>query len=145
MFVTTTVAWPVRRVAEVSRTPWRVVGLHYAEPVGESAVLEVVADDHVSRAAVAACVELGGRQGKTVLVVRDEPGGYTPRLTASLLVEGLHLLQEGVSADALEEALRDWGFPPIAWVCSSRMRPSVGQKWRPCSPSRSGHAFVRPN
>jgi 3-hydroxyacyl-CoA dehydrogenase / enoyl-CoA hydratase / 3-hydroxybutyryl-CoA epimerase len=110
MFVTTTVAWAVGCVAEVSRTPERVVGLHYAEPLGESALLEVVAHEHTCPAAVAACIELGQRQGKTVLVVRDGPGGYTPRLTASLLVEGLHLLDEGVSAEALEEALRDWGF-----------------------------------
>jgi 3-hydroxyacyl-CoA dehydrogenase/enoyl-CoA hydratase/3-hydroxybutyryl-CoA epimerase len=126
MFATTAVTWPVQRVAEVSRTPWRVVGLHYAEPLGESALLEVVADDHTCRAAVAACVELGERQGKTVTLVRDAPGGYTPRLTASLLVEGLHLLQEGVSADALEEALRDWGFArdPLGLF-----EPNAAKRW----------------
>jgi 3-hydroxyacyl-CoA dehydrogenase / enoyl-CoA hydratase / 3-hydroxybutyryl-CoA epimerase len=126
VFATTANAWSARRVAEVSRHPWRVVGVHFAESAAGTRFLEVMAGERTSPAAVAACVELGARQGRTVLVVRDEPGGYVPRLTASLLVEGLHLLGEGVSSDTLEEALRDWGFGD---ELASLLRPKTMRRW----------------
>jgi 3-hydroxyacyl-CoA dehydrogenase/enoyl-CoA hydratase/3-hydroxybutyryl-CoA epimerase len=60
---------------------------------------------------VATAVELGKRQGKTVIVVNDGPGFYTSRALGPYLNEASYLLSEGVPVEAIDAALVRWGFP----------------------------------
>jgi 3-hydroxyacyl-CoA dehydrogenase/enoyl-CoA hydratase/3-hydroxybutyryl-CoA epimerase len=59
----------------------------------------------------ATAVELGKRQGKTVIVVRDGAGFYTSRVLGPYLNEASYLVSEGVPVDAIDRALENWGFP----------------------------------
>ncbi len=60
---------------------------------------------------VATCVELGKRQGKTVIVVRDGAGFYTSRVLGPYLNEATFLIAEGVPIEQIDRALVAWGFP----------------------------------
>ena len=50
-------------------------------------------------------VEIGKRQGKTVIVVGDGPGFYTSRALGPYLNEASFLLSEGVPVEAIDAAL----------------------------------------
>ena len=100
----------IASIAEGSPRPDRILGMHYFSPVHRVPLLEVVRTKHTDPRAVATAVALGKRQGKTVIVVHDGTGFYTTRILAPYLNEAAQLLSEGVSVDAIDGALVDWGF-----------------------------------
>jgi len=102
---------PIARIAEASARPESVLGMHYFSPVERMPLLEVVVTPRTAAEATATAVELGRTQGKTVVVVNDGPGFYTSRILAPFLNEAGHLLAEGLTVEAVDEALRDRGFP----------------------------------
>jgi 3-hydroxyacyl-CoA dehydrogenase/enoyl-CoA hydratase/3-hydroxybutyryl-CoA epimerase len=60
---------------------------------------------------VTTAVSLGKRQGKTVIVVRDSVGFYTSRVLGPYMNEAAWMIAEGVPVDAIDRALRAWGWP----------------------------------
>jgi 3-hydroxyacyl-CoA dehydrogenase/enoyl-CoA hydratase/3-hydroxybutyryl-CoA epimerase len=63
-------------------------------------------------------VEVGKKQGKTVIVVRDAPGFYTTRILNPYLNEAALVLAEGGDIAHVDEAMVDFGFPvgPITLI-----------------------------
>lgn len=111
IFATNTSSIPITDIAAAGKVPERVVGMHYFSPVPKMPLLEVVAGAQSSPDAIATAVELGVRQGKTVIVVRDGPGFYTSRILAPYLDEAARLLAEGAPIDRLDAEMTELGFP----------------------------------
>jgi enoyl-CoA hydratase / long-chain 3-hydroxyacyl-CoA dehydrogenase len=106
-----TSALPIADVAAGLSRPERVVGMHYFSPVDKMPLLEVIVTDKTSREAAAVAVDVGQRQGKQVIVVKDKAGFYTTRILAAFMPEVAPLIAEGVELGRLDSALRSWGFP----------------------------------
>lgn len=111
IFASNTSTLPITRIAEASSHPETVIGMHYFSPVHKMPLLEVITTDKTAPWVTATCVELGKRQGKTVIVVRDGVGFYTSRILGPYMNEAFHILAEGVPVEAIDEALLDFGFP----------------------------------
>jgi 3-hydroxyacyl-CoA dehydrogenase/enoyl-CoA hydratase/3-hydroxybutyryl-CoA epimerase len=111
VFASNTSSIPIARIAEASRSPENVVGMHYFSPVHRMPLLEVIRTDRTADDVVATAVDVGKRQGKTVIVVRDGVGFYTSRILAPYMNEASHLLVEGVSIENIDHALTAWGWP----------------------------------
>ena len=111
IFASNTSSLSITEIARVARRPEQVVGMHYFSPVHKMPLLEVVATPLTEPWVTATCVELGKRQGKTVIVVRDGAGFYTSRILGPYLSEAAFLIAEGVAIERVDAALVSWGFP----------------------------------
>jgi 3-hydroxyacyl-CoA dehydrogenase/enoyl-CoA hydratase/3-hydroxybutyryl-CoA epimerase len=111
IFASNTSAIPIGRLAEASRRPENVVGMHFFSPVAKMPLVEVIRHAKTSDAAVAAVVEAGRIMGKTVIVVNDGPGFFTSRVLGTMLNEAAWMLVEGASIQQIDGAMTAWGWP----------------------------------
>jgi len=102
---------PITDIAAESDHPERILGMHYFSPVPQMPLCEIIVTEDTSAEARATAYEAANRQGKTVIVVNDGPGFYTTRILAIFMNEALLLLEEGADAEAIDEAMMDFGFP----------------------------------
>jgi 3-hydroxyacyl-CoA dehydrogenase / enoyl-CoA hydratase / 3-hydroxybutyryl-CoA epimerase len=128
IFASNTSSIPIAKIAEPAKHPERVIGMHYFSPVHKMPLLEIIVTQKTAPSAIATCVELGKRQGKTVIVVNDGVGFYTSRILAPYMNEAAHLLAEGVPVEALDAALVDWGYPVGPITLLDEVGIDVGQK-----------------
>lgn len=106
IFATNTSSLPISRIAEAVRSPGRVVGLHFFNPVPAMRLVEIVRGRATSDETIAAARAFAERLGKTPIVVRDSPGFATSRLGVVLGLEAIRMLQEGVaSAEDIDRAM----------------------------------------
>jgi 3-hydroxyacyl-CoA dehydrogenase/enoyl-CoA hydratase/3-hydroxybutyryl-CoA epimerase len=111
IFASNTSSLPIAKIAEASRHPETVIGMHYFSPVHKMPLLEIITHPGTADWVTATCVEVGKRQGKTVIVVNDGVGFYTSRILAPYMNESAFLLAEGADIAELDRALTDFGFP----------------------------------
>jgi 3-hydroxyacyl-CoA dehydrogenase / enoyl-CoA hydratase / 3-hydroxybutyryl-CoA epimerase len=111
IFASNTSSIPITRLAQASSRPETVIGMHYFSPVNKMPLLEIITHKDTAPWVTATCVELGKRQGKTVIVVNDGVGFYTSRILAPYMNEAAWLLAEGADVVDLDKALVEFGFP----------------------------------
>jgi len=111
VFASNTSALPIHAIAKNAKHPERVIGMHYISPVQKMPLLEIVVAERTSQEVVEKARRYGAAQGKTVIVVKDKPGFYTTRILAPLLNEAMLLLEEGVRIEAVDAAMKSFGFP----------------------------------
>ncbi|PSR05632.1 MAG: fatty acid oxidation complex subunit alpha FadJ, partial [Bacteroidetes bacterium SW_11_45_7] len=116
IFASNTSALPIKRIAENAQRPSRVIGMHYFSPVPKMPLLEIIVKEDTAKWVEATALELGIRQDKTCIVVKDGPGFYTSRILAPFLNEALLLLEDGVDIEQLDHSMKRFGYPvgPIA-------------------------------
>lgn len=109
---------PIGRIASASVRPERVLGMHFFSPVHKMPLLEIITHAGNDPQVVVSAVSYGRKLGKTVIVVRDGPGFFANRVLSPYVNAAGLLLDEGVSIEAIDEALVKFGFPvgPITLV-----------------------------
>lgn len=111
IFATNTSAIPIGAIAEGSKRPENIVGMHYFSPVPSMPLLEIIPHEGTSDQTTASAFDVGTKQGKTCIVVKDVPGFYVNRCLGPFLVEVSALVCDGVSLEQLDKTVRDFGMP----------------------------------
>jgi 3-hydroxyacyl-CoA dehydrogenase/enoyl-CoA hydratase/3-hydroxybutyryl-CoA epimerase len=111
IYASNTSTIPISQIAEASKRPEQVLGMHFFSPVPKMPLLEVIATPRTTKEATVTAVAYGKQLGKTVIVVNDGPGFYTTRTLSAYMNEAGRLLDEGAAIEAIDKALVDFGFP----------------------------------
>lgn len=88
----------IARIAQATRRPERVLGMHFFNPVPRMRLVEVVRHDGADAEAVDVAVAFARRLGKEPIVVRDSPGFATSRLGVVLGLEAIRMVEQGVAS-----------------------------------------------
>jgi len=111
IFATNTSSLSVTEMMEHAKKPENVIGMHYFSPVPKMPLLEIVKTDKTADWVIASCYDMGIKQGKTCIVVKDGPGFYVNRILAPYSNECLTMIDEGLNLDTVDKALLKKGFP----------------------------------
>jgi 3-hydroxyacyl-CoA dehydrogenase / enoyl-CoA hydratase / 3-hydroxybutyryl-CoA epimerase len=111
IYASNTSSLPITQIAEASKRPEQVLGMHFFSPVNKMPLLEVIVTKKSSPQATATAVAVGKQLGKTVIVVNDGVGFYTSRIIAPYINEAANVFVEGCAVDVIDGALVEWGFP----------------------------------
>ncbi len=98
-------------MAEATKNPGRVIGLHFFNPVNKMPLIEVIRTAHTDAGPLATGVALAMRIGKTPVLANDAPGFVVNRVLIPYLAEALRMAEEGASIEALDETMKRWGMP----------------------------------
>jgi enoyl-CoA hydratase / long-chain 3-hydroxyacyl-CoA dehydrogenase len=111
IFASNTSAIPIGDIAKGAKRPERVIGMHYFSPVPMMPLLEIISHSGTAPEVAAAAMEVGSRQGKTPIFVKDVPGFFVNRCLAPFMTEVTALVAEGCELQHLDKAMKNFGMP----------------------------------
>jgi len=102
---------PITRIAAGLKCPERFVGMHFFNPAHIMKLVEVISgvatDDNVAET----IADLARKLGKTPVMAADAPGFIVNRVARHFYVEGLKVLEEGVSdVNGIDRLMESSGF-----------------------------------
>jgi len=97
----------ITEISSVTYRALRCIGMHFFNPVHKMKLLEIVRGLETDQPTIDACVDVGKRMGKEVVVIRESPGFITSRINAMIGNEAFYMLQEGIATAAdIDKALK---------------------------------------
>ena len=104
---TNTSGLKISDIAEATKRPEMVIGMHFFNPVPIMKLLELIQHDQIADSTIEIAREVGAEMGKSCILVNDVPGFATSRLGVVLGNEAIRMLSDGVaSATDIDTAMR---------------------------------------
>ena len=146
VIATNTSALSITEIASAIKTPQRVIGMHFFNPVHKMKLVEVVRGLETTADTVQRTRDWATAIGKTSIEVNEAPGFTTSRISALLGNEAMCMLAEGVaSAEDIDTSLRMAFNHPMGplelgdmtgWdtrlAVLQYLHQTLGEKFRPC-------------
>ena len=107
VFISNTATLSLTKLAQASKRPDRIIGMHFLNPVPYVPLVEIVRGMNTSDETFALVKEFAKRIGKTPVEVFEYPGFITTRTILPMLNEAMHVLMEGIAhADDIDTAMK---------------------------------------
>ena len=107
IFATNTSSIPIGKLAQKTKRPDRVIGLHYMSPVQVMPLVEIVKGLETSEKTLNTCIEINKEINKEPVVVKDFPGFVASRLVSIIVNEASFIFMQGVAdAESIDEIAR---------------------------------------
>ena len=98
ILATNTSSMSVTVIAQATKRPDKVVGMHFFNPVPLMRLVEIIRSFNTSDETVAVTTELARKMGKeTVEVKIDSPGFIVNRIMIPHMLEAINIVQEGIA------------------------------------------------
>ena len=107
VFISNTATLSLTKLAQSSRRPERIIGMHFLNPVPKVPLVEIVRGMNTSDETFKIVKKFAERIGKTPVEVFEYPGFITTRTILPMLNEAMHVLMEGIAkAEDIDTAMR---------------------------------------
>src|SRR5882724_11469771 len=100
----------LNKIADFTRRPQDVIGLHFFSPANVSKLLEVVRGGKTAKDVLATVMSLAKRIKKTAVVSGVCDGFIGNRMVEQYIRQALFLLEEGATPSQVDHALETWGM-----------------------------------
>ncbi|CAM3451572.1 3-hydroxyacyl-CoA dehydrogenase NAD-binding domain-containing protein [Paraphotobacterium marinum] len=111
VYASNTSSIPISKIAENSKNPENILGIHYFSPVEKMKLVEIIPQSKTSSYSICKAINLVFSQKKIPIIVADKPGFFINRILIPYLMEATYLLDEGYDIEMIDKALVDFGFP----------------------------------
>ena len=96
----------ITKLAATTKRPSQFIGMHFMNPVPVMQLVEVIRGLQTSDETFAVVKALCEKMGKTLVKGIDGPGFVVNRILCPMINEAIFLLQEGVSAEDIDNAMK---------------------------------------
>ena len=127
----------VSAIAEFTRRPQDVVGMHFFSPANVMRLLENVRGSKTAPDVLATVMKVGKAIGKVAVLVAGSDGFVGNRMLAQRNREAQFLLEEGATPQQVDKVLTDFGFAMGPFAVSDLAGLDIG--WR----NRKARAHLR--
>ncbi len=111
ILATNTSALSITELAQATKHPGRVVGIHFFNPVHQMQLVEVVIGRDTTPEVAQRAVRFVQKIGKLPVLVKDSPGFLVNRILLPYMVEAGELFWQGADACVIDEVMLDFGMP----------------------------------
>ena len=126
ILATNTSALDINEIAETTKRPENVIGLHFFSPANVMKLLEIVRGEKTSKQIIATSMALAKNIGKTAALVGVCPGFVGNRILAQRQREANKLILEGALPWEIDDALFEFGFPMGPFAMSDLAGLDIG-------------------
>ena len=126
ILATNTSALNINEIAETTKRPESIIGLHFFSPANVMRLLEIVRGEKTSKQIIATSMGLAKTIGKTAALVGVCPGFVGNRILAQRQREANKLILEGALPWEIDDALFDFGFPMGPFAMSDLAGLDIG-------------------
>ena len=110
IIATNTSSIPLDEISSAMHDAKRLVGIHFFNPVAKMDLVEIVSSSSTSKKVEQASCAFVNQIGKLPLPVKSSPGFLVNRVLMPYLMECVQLLDEGYSAETVDEAALQFGM-----------------------------------
>lgn len=114
ILATNTSSLSVTEIAQATKRPAQVIGMHFFNPAPVQKFVEVISTSESDPKIVAQIVELGNSLGKHLAQISDQPGFIVNKLLLRYLNHAVQILDSGqASREQLDSAMREFSNYPM--------------------------------